>query len=351
MKQLATATLLLLMITIFSCQTKDPNPTNYDFSSVDAFIEENASVYANQVVVMVSQNGKLIYKKEHAMQPTDARAIASASKWLSGAVMMSLVDEGKLSLDDTVGKYLPIFTKYKKGNITIRQLFSHTSGFPGDSPEGYEYSTSLTLAQAVDSLAVHTAMIHAPGTTFNYGSIGMQIGGRIAEIVSGKSWQTLFNEKIATPCNLTVTYLSLRNPIIAGGGYTTAEDYLHFLEMIANKGTYQSKRVLSENSVAEMLKDQTNKATIEGTPYPANPYSVYKNTGIRYGIGNWLDVVDNSGVVWETSSPGLFGSHPWQDSKNHLAGIIFTKTDPKLSNMISLQIREKIRNIVEKKSN
>ncbi|HEY1055266.1 MAG TPA: serine hydrolase domain-containing protein, partial [Emticicia sp.] len=165
MKQLATATLLLLVITFFSCQPNDPTPINYDFSSVDAFIEENASVYANQVVVMVLQNGKLIYKKEHNMTPNDAKAIASASKWLSGAVIMSLVDESKLSLNDTVGKYLPIFTKYKKGNITIRQLFSHTSGFPGDSPEGYEYSTSLSLAQAVDSLAVHTAMIHIPGTT------------------------------------------------------------------------------------------------------------------------------------------------------------------------------------------
>ena len=351
MKYLVIATLLLLITTFFSCQTNGPNPKTYDFSSIDTFIEENASAYANQVVVLVSQNGKLIYKKEHNLTTKDARAIASASKWLSGAVIMSLVDEGKLSLNDTVGKYLPIFTKYRKGNITIRQLFSHTSGFPGDSPEGYEYRSSLSLAEAVDSFAVHTAMIHTPGTTFNYGSIGMHIGGRIAEIVSGKSWQTLFNDKIGTPCNLTVTYIPLRNPIIAGGGFTSAEDYLHFLEMMANKGMYQSKQVLSENAVAEMLKDQTNQATIEGTPYPANPYSVYKNTGIRYGIGNWLDLVDNNGAILETSSPGLFGTHPWQDSKNHLAGIIFTKTDPKISNMISLQIREKIRNIVEKKTN
>jgi CubicO group peptidase (beta-lactamase class C family) len=351
MKHLITLSLLLSVLIFFSCQTNDPNPANYDFSSVDTFIEQNAAAYANQVVVMVSQNGKLIYKKEHNLTPKDGRAIASATKWLSGAVIMSLVDEGKISLSDTVGKYLPIFTKYKKGNITIRQLFSHTSGFPGDSPQGYEYSTSLSFAEAVDSLAVHTSMIHAPGTVFNYGSIGMHIAGRIAEIVSGKSWQTLFNEKIATPCNMSVVYLPLRNPIIAGGGFTSAEDYLRFAEMIVNRGTYQSKRVLSENAITEMLKDQTSNARIEGTPYPANPYSTFQNTSIRYGIGNWLDVVDTNGGVRESSSPGLFGTHPWQDSRNHLAGIIFTKTDPKISNMISLQIREKIRNIVEKKTN
>lgn len=351
MKQLVLSAIVLVIISFLSCQTNDPSPDTYNFSSVDAFIEENASAYANQIVVLVSQNGKIIYKKEHNLTTKDARAIASATKWLSGAVIMSLVDDGRISLNDTIGKYLPIFTKHRKGNISIRQLFSHTSGFPGDSPEAYEYNTSLSLAEAVDSFAVHTAMIHKPGTVFNYGSIGMHIAGRIAEIVSGKSWQILFNEKIATPCNMSVTYLPLRNPIIAGGGFTSAEDYLHFLEMIADKGLYQSKRVLSAVAIDEMIKDQTNNARIEGTPYPANPYSSYQNSNIRYGIGNWLDVVDDKGKVLESSSPGLFGTHPWQDSKNHLAGIIFTKTDPKISNMISLQIREKIRNIVEQKTN
>ncbi|WP_337042681.1 serine hydrolase domain-containing protein [Emticicia sp. 17c] len=340
--------LAFLLFTLFACQTQSVNPKTYDFSSVDAFIEENAAAYANQLVVLVSQNGNLIYKKEYNMKAEESRAIASASKWLSGAVIMALVDDGKIALSDTVGKYLPIFTKYRKGNITIRQLFSHTSGFPGDSPEGYEYKASLSFAEAVDSLAVHTAMIHPAGTTFNYGSIGMHIAGRIAEVVTGKQWQTLFNEKIAIPCSMAVLYLPLRNPIIAGGGVTTAQDYLHFLEMIVNKGVYQSKRVLSEKAITELIKDQTNGAIIEGTPYVANPYSAFKNTGIRYGIGNWLDVVDNSGNIRESSSPGLFGTHPWQDSKNNLAGIIFTKTDPKISNMISLQIREKIRNIIEK---
>jgi len=351
MKQLITATLLFVIVTFFSCQTNEPSPDTYDFSAVDAFIEQNASVYANQVIVLVSQNGKMIYQKQHQLTANDARAIASATKWLSGAVIMSLVDDGKLLLSDTVGKYLPIFTQHHKGNITIRQLFSHTSGFPGDSPQGYEYRPTLSLAEAVDSLAVRTAMLHTPGTVFNYGSIGMHIAGRIAEIVSGKSWQTLFNEKIATPCNMSVAYLPLRNPIIAGGGFTSAGDYLHFLEMIVNKGMYSSKRVLSENAIAEMLKDQTNNARIEGTPYLTNQYSTYKNTNIRYGMGNWLDVVDNSGKVLESSSPGLFGTHPWQDSKNNLAGIIFTKTDPQISNQISLQIREKIRNIIEQKNN
>ncbi len=341
------------VLLLFACNATKVNPDDdkkYDFSSVDKFIEENAAAYQNNIVVLVSQKGKLIYQKEINLTAKDNRLIASASKWLSGAVMMALVDDKKITLDDTVGKFLPIFTRHRKGNITIRQLFSHTSGFPGDSPQNYEYRSDLTFAEAVDSMAVHTQILHAPGTVFNYGSVGMHIAGRIAEVVSGKSWQTLFNEKIATPCEMTAGYLLTgpKNPLIAGGVWTSAGNYLKFVEMIVNKGTFNGKRVLSESAVAEMLSDQTRGAIIEGTPYPSNPYSNHPTPNVRYGIGNWRDVVTGSGEAFETSSPGLFGTHPWQDSKNEVAGIIFTKTEPKLSNSVSLQIRKMIREIIEK---
>jgi CubicO group peptidase (beta-lactamase class C family) len=207
------------------------------------------------------------------------------------------------------------------------------------------------MAEAVDSIATYTNLIHAPGTTFNYGGVSMQIAGRIAEVVSGKSWQALFDEKTGYPCGMRVNYVltSTQNPLIAGGARTTAREYLNFLEMIVNKGMYKNRRVLSENAIAEMLKEQTNGAAIENTPYPANPYSDYQNTGIRYGIGNWRDVVDKAGNADETSSPGAFGTHPWQDSKNNVAGVIFTRTTSRLSNITSLQIRQKIRDIIEQK--
>ncbi|RDB07383.1 serine hydrolase domain-containing protein [Runella aurantiaca] len=339
-----------LLLALCACKTSETPSKQYDFSTVDTFIEENLAAYQNNIVVLVAQNGKLIYQKEVNLSAHDNRLIASASKWLSGAVIMSLVDDKKLALDDTVGSFLPIFTQYKKGHITIRQLFSHTSGFPGDSPQNYEYRANLTLAEAVDSLATYTPLLHRPGTTFNYGSVGMHIAGRIAEVVSGKLWQTLFNEKVAIPCEMSASYLltGAKNPLIAGGVWTSAHSYLNFLEMIANKGTFNGKRILSEKSVAEMLNDQTRGAVIEGTPYPSNPYSNFPTPVVRYGIGNWLDVVNTSGNVFETSSPGLFGTHPWQDSKNNVVGIIFTKTEQKLSNATSLQLRAKIRAIIEK---
>jgi CubicO group peptidase (beta-lactamase class C family) len=350
MNKLLTALLLLLV----ACRptTNAPTPVApgpYDFTAVDQLVTDNIGRYNNNVAVLVSQNGKVIYEKNVAFDQSTSRTIASASKWLSGAVIMSLVDEQKISLSDTLGRFLPIFSKYGKGKITIRQLFSHTSGFPGDSPQGYENSKTLNLAQAVDSLAVYTKLINAPGTTFYYGGVGMQIAGRVAEVVSGKSWQTLFDEKIGTPCALQATYypLTSKNPLIAGGVVTSARSYLNFLEMVAYNGFYNGKQVLSEAAVKTLISDQTNNALIQYTPYPANLYSPYQNKPIRYGIGNWLDVVDLSGTVVESSSPGAFGTHPWVNHNNKTAGIIFTLADFKTSQPVSLQIREAIRGIVK----
>jgi len=84
-------------------------------------------------------DGKGVYSKGFGNYSADSRLlIASCSKWLSAGLIMKLVDEGSLQLSDTLGKFLPLFTQYGKGNITMAQLFSHTSGFPGDAPQGYE---------------------------------------------------------------------------------------------------------------------------------------------------------------------------------------------------------------------
>lgn len=343
MKQLLISFLCVWSTAVYSQQ--------YDFTAVDKFIEAHKDVYDDGVAVLVTQQGKVIYKKELGLHVEDKKLIASCSKWLSAAVIMSLADDRKLSLNDTIGKYLPVFTKYQKGNITIRQLFSHTSGFPGNSPERYEFDRSLTLEQAVNAIAENTAMIHAPGEAFNYGGVSMHIAGRIAEVVTGKDWQALFNEKIGRPCDMTANYIimSFRNPMIAGGVRTSAADYIHFLQMIVNKGVYNGKRVLSEAAIATMLQDQTGGAQIENTPYPKNPFSPTPDAPVRYGIGNWIDVRSTEGKILETSSPGAFGTHPWQDEVHHVAGIIFTRTELKKSALVSLEIRKMIRDVLNTK--
>jgi CubicO group peptidase (beta-lactamase class C family) len=353
MRRLYSISLLiisLLLISTSACRktgdTSVPTPAP-DFVATDKILTDNLSLYKNNVVVLVSQDGKVVYERAYGLTTSTIRPIASASKWLAGAVIMSLVDEGKLSLADTVGRFLPQFTRYGKGGITIRQLFSHTSGFPGSSPQGFEDRRTLTLTACVDSIGRYTALIAKPGTSFNYGGVSMQVGGRVAEVVTGKSWATLFRERMTDLCqmpNTSYNPLTPDSPLVPGGAYSTARDYLNFVEMILNKGVFRGKRVLSEAAVQTLEADQTSGAAIAYTPYGSNLNSPFPTKPVRYGIGVWRDVVQPAtGEAVELSSPGAFGTHPWRNRNQRLAGVIFTLSDYVTTQPASLLLREQLR--------
>ncbi|RYG06500.1 MAG: class A beta-lactamase-related serine hydrolase [Chitinophagaceae bacterium] len=319
---------VVLIALIFACNKKNdevptPTPEPYDFSAVEKVLDDSVPAkYGGNCYAVIHVDGKTVFSKGYGEYNGSTKMyIASCTKWLSGALIMSLVDEGKLSLSDTIGKFLPIFTANGKGHVPIRYLFSHCSGFPGDSDDGYESNPLITMESAVDQIAMNVPLRIAPGTVFNYGSVSMQIGGRIAEIVSGKSFFDLIQEKIFTPCGMTNTdFAQATNPLVAGGARSTPDDFILFLDMIMRKGvTANGTRVLSEQSVIEMEKDQTNNARLDQVPYPDG----YVHAGI-YGIGNWRDMTDNADNLIENSSPGVFGSHPWVNRSKKLTGFIFT---------------------------
>jgi CubicO group peptidase (beta-lactamase class C family) len=346
---------------IFSCKkngvtpssTSTPPPTSpvsYDFSSIDKVLDDSVPVkFDGKCYALICVDGKTVYSKSYGGYTGDTRElIASCSKWLSGAVLMSLVDEGKLKLSDTVGKFLPDFTRYHKGNITIAQLFSHTSGFPGNSDQGYENNIFLTLAQSVDSIAKNVPLLAPPGTQFYYGGVSMQVAGEVCEVVSGESWANLFNDKIAKPLGMTSTDYGVGiNPKIAGGARSTPNDYIRFLNMIMNMGVAaDGTRILSQSSVTAMEQGQTACCTVAYTPYPLT----LLQTNNFYGIGNWRDLTGTGDVLIENSSPGAFGSHPWVDRGKKVTGIIFTYLPIQgyvATIWTCLDIRSKVRSIVQ----
>jgi len=308
-----------------STTTTTTTTTSYDFSAIDKVLNDSVPVkFGGNCYALICVNGQPVYSKGYGGYTADTRElIASCSKWLSAGVLMSLVDEGKLKLSDTVGAYLPIFTKYHKGNITIAQLFSHTSGFPGQSAQNYEGNPLLTLERATDSIAQNVPLIATPGTQFYYGGVSMQVAGRICEVASGESWATLFSDKIATPLGMTNTDYGLTlNPGIAGGARSTPNDYIKFLNMIMNEGVASNgTRVLSQNAVTMMEQGQTGNAKVAYSPYPL---VLLQNNADFYGIGNWRDLTTTGDVLVEDSSPGAFGSHPWVDRSRKVTGFIFT---------------------------
>lgn len=294
-----------------------------DLNGITKLLNDSVPLrFGGTAYVAIKVNDELIYEKSYGgYDGNTVQYIASCSKWLSAALLMSQVDEGKLSLADTVGKFLPTFSARGKGGMTIQQLFSHTSGFPGQSVQGYEREFGLSLVASVDSIAARVPLINRPGTFFDYGEVSMQVAGRIAEVVSGKGWNALFNEKIAQPCGMTSTSYGFGiNPIIGGGAKSSANDYLKFLSMILNKGSYKGKRVLSEVSVDAMERSQIGAADISFSPYPPALLS----TRGMYGLGLWRDLTGSGEQLIEASSPGLFGAHPWMNRDQKLTAIVFT---------------------------
>jgi CubicO group peptidase (beta-lactamase class C family) len=260
--------------------------------------------------IMLVKNNRVIYKKAFGDYSVDTVVpIASASKWLSASVIMSVVEEGKLSLDEPISKYLPNFTG-EKAKITLRQLLSHTSGLPGN--HRCLASDSMTLAECVDAIS-RLNLQSEPGTEFRYGGVSFQVAGRVAEVATNKSWNTLFEEKMKEPLNMINTsYGQTQNPRIAGGASSSVQDYANLLQMHLNNGIFKGKKVLETATVEEMQRDQTRGVPIAFTPQPDNR---------RYGLGEWRDRVSSNGRAMQLSSQGAFGFSPWIDRERNLVGV------------------------------
>lgn len=320
---------------------------SYDFTTIDSILERAAPRLGGCALLLIKDD-KVVYRKSFGRYGADKVVpIASASKWLSGALIMTLVDEGKISLDDTVSKYLPQFGT-DKSNITVRQLFAHTSGFPPEARCRNDKRT--TLERCVSEMA-RTQLRAAPGEQFYYGGVSMHIGGRIAEIVSGKSWNELFAEKIATPLGMAKTdffaYGPTDNPRPAGDARSSADDYGRFLQMILQRGSFNGKQILSAASVVEMHKDQTGGARIAYTIYEKHGARDPSLPRARYGVGVWREKVDEaSQQLREASSQGALGFSPWVDVERNLAGVLSVQSSFSRVVPVYLELKEEIRRIV-----
>jgi CubicO group peptidase (beta-lactamase class C family) len=294
----------------------------YNFTEVNNKIDSYKKQFAGNLSVLVYRDGKIIYEKNLGDFNTKTQApIASCSKWLTAALVMVLVDEGKLSLQDRVSKYLPIFAKYSKGYITIKDCLAHLTGIES---EPIKLSTILqrarfnSLEEEVDYFASKKEIVANPGIEFRYGNIGLNIAGRIIEIVSKKSFEQVMQEKILRPLQMRNTSFSSFNAVNpSGGAVSTAADYMNFLTMIIENGIYKGKRILTEQSIALMQTPQTNGTMIKYTPKSA--------TGYNYGLGEWILETDEQGVSTVVASPGLFGTWPMIDKCRNYACIFFTK--------------------------
>lgn len=314
MKVISIALVLLIFQPAFS---------QYDFSSVDQLLQRNQKLLGNNLVAMVFKDGKLIYKKELGDFTAKTPApIASCSKWLTAALVMSFVDQGKLDLDEPVSKYIPAFDKYMKGYVTLRHCLSHTTGIEregGKMGKLLDRKKYETLEEEVNAIA-SKEISNNPGKEFFYGNYGLNIAARVCEVVGKKTFERLMQERITRPLRMRATSFANDNgnaPNPSGGAKSTANDYMNFLTMILNKGLFEGKTILSTTAIDEMQKVQMADLPIKYTPKVAE--------GFEYGLGEWIQEKNSAGKATVVSSPGLFGTWPYVDNCRNYAAIIFVK--------------------------
>jgi CubicO group peptidase (beta-lactamase class C family) len=242
------------------------------------------------------------------MRPDTLFWIASQSKPITATALMMLVDEGKVRLDDPVEEYLPEFRdqwlaverdqrhvllQRPKQRVTVRHLLSHTSGLPFSSELEHPTLDGLPLRVAAGSYAM-TPIQWEPGTKYQYSNAGINTAGRIIEVVAGMPYEVFLEKRLFGPLGMKdttfrpnaeqvvrlaksyrpkaegkgleeipITQLRYplddptRQPMPAGGLFSTAGDVGRFCRMILAGGTYNGKRYLSESSVREMTSRQT----------------------------------------------------------------------------------------------
>lgn len=160
--------------------------------------------------IAIVRDGRIVYAKAYGDQgpgmaatSADARyPIASISKQFTAAAILLLEDEGKLSLDDTVAKFLPGITGGER--ITIRQLLSHTAGLQDYWPQDYSFAAmeKPTTPQGIVDRWAKKPLDFAPGTAWQYSNTGYVVAGMIVEKVSGQPLLTYLDRHVFKPLGM-----------------------------------------------------------------------------------------------------------------------------------------------------
>jgi len=306
--------------------------TQSSFSELDKMITEKQKIIGQDLVLIIAKKDSIVYQKAFgAFNAKTVAPVASCSKWLTAALIMQLVDEGKLSLDDMVSKYLPIFESYGKNYITIRHCLSHMTGIQSEPiriVKLLEKKKFNSLEEEVNEFAKKEIQTN-PGTEFRYSDIGLNIAGRVAEIVTKKKFDLLIRQRLFVPLGMRQTTFSTLdgsavNP--SGGAKSTAADYSRFLQMMLNNGSFNGLKILSEAAVLQMKKIHASVDKIKYAPKSAE--------GFLYALGSWSltshtpghsPATPEGGTASVLSSPGLFGTWPMVDYCRGYTAIFFVK--------------------------
>ena len=353
--------------------------------AVQAFVDDGRLA---GVMTMVARHGQVVHwdaagmrdmEAGDALEPDDVFRIYSMTKPLTSVAIMILVEEGAVSLDDPVSKFIPAFADVTvltdSGErvapdrpISIEHLLTHTSGltygFFGDSAVDRIYNQSgfFTRAEGLEDFARRVAalpLLASPGDRWNY-SVSTDILGRVVEVASGQTFDAFLQARILDPLEMSDTafvvpsdkrdrftanyarpagalqvidspldgqYTQPPRWLSGGGGLTsTASDYIRFAQMLLQDGRLGAVRVLQSETVQMMRANRLPDALV--------PIQLGTFLSPGYGFGLGFAVVvdpdaspepDNDGVFrWAGAANTFF----WIDPAAELIGMVWTQFNP-----------------------
>tara|TARA_R110002074_G_scaffold104764_8_gene226313 strand:+ start:4883 stop:6115 length:1233 start_codon:yes stop_codon:yes gene_type:complete len=375
-----------ILMLIASCKTSPTKVANTDIVKPESIAISSDSLTAATerlhkhvdegklpgTFMRVIKDDKVIYDDRYGnidvanaipTQENSLYRIFSMTKPITATAIMSLYDQGKLSLDDKVSKYIPEFkqtqvykevdgkhsTEPQKIEMTIRHLLTHTSGIPYGWEKSYTdsiYATrqfmgkDWTIEEMTKDLAT-VPLKFQPGTKYNYG-LGIDVAGYIVEVVSGQKLDDYFKAVIFEPLKMddTAFYVpeekknqmaviythdedgKIKTPdpnqafevtkppklLLGGAGlFSTLGDYEKFCRMLLNKGELNGNRILSEKAVELIMSNQFGP-DVETQP------------GMGHGLSGTVNL--NTG---EYSWGGAAATKFWINPSNNLIVIGYTQ--------------------------
>jgi D-alanyl-D-alanine carboxypeptidase len=197
----------LLTVTMpLVAQVSTSNPT---WDKIAEDVLEKTGVPSASIAIV--RDGKIAYLRAYglanletktAAQPTMRYSVGSISKQFTAAAILLLQEEGKLSINDPVSKWIPGLTDGDK--VTIRELLSHTSGYQDYWPQDYVMPEMLqpTTAQKILDKWAHIPLDFAPGTRWQYSNTNYVIAGMIVEKAAGEPLLSLLQKKVFGPLGM-----------------------------------------------------------------------------------------------------------------------------------------------------
>jgi methyl acetate hydrolase len=344
----------------------------------------NAQIVPGTVAIGANEKG-IVYEGAFGPGVTADSVfwIASMTKAITATAAMQLVEQGKLQLDQPMGKLLPQLAEPRvlegfdasgrpmlrpaKRAITLRHLLTHTAGFTYDAwsepMTQYEKVTGLPGVITCQNAIFNAPLMFDPGDRWEYG-INIDWVGKAVEAVSDQSLEVYFREKIFAPLGMadtgflissaqkarvvpafrrqadaSLTPMPFEMPqrpefFMGGGGlFSTPRNYMQFLQMLMHNGTFNGAQVLKPETVALMGENaigELNVNTLKTVSPDSNDANLFPGMVQKWGLS--FDINTQPGPAGRSAGSlawaGFFNTYFWLDPVKRVAGTIMTQMLP-----------------------